>query len=532
MSYKLLLIDDERFMISYLKSCIPWNELDVEIVDSAQNGADAIEKVHLHQPDLVITDIVMPNMSGLEFIKNIYNQFKSTKIIILSGHQNFTFAKEALSYGVVDYIVKPSLPSDILTAVQKAISCIEQERQIAQNHQTALSQLRHSMPDIQKSFLNLLIQEPTPSLRQEIAEKGKILGFPLADCYFLCIKIIFDNSLSRDFSKSQTQELQKINHCLLSLPSVERVLLSRDQANTYVGICSLLESDSQPILNMLQETVLQLPVTMQITICISSVFDTIEHASHAFKQVRRTLNSRPCSRQSRCFQQGDPMYSNNDVPQLLSGEAYLSALRSLSAEECEKQIHIWIDTSIARNLSMYRLRRDLRSLLKDLDNLLFSLKTGLSFVLLELGLTESTLQQEESLPRLEHMLNLLSRKIISLLSNYDAMKYPPMVFLCCQYIEEHYREKISVSDLAEQLFLSPNYLSSLFKKHIGSSISEYITLCRIQKAKELMAESNDLKTYELASLVGYSDYEHFRKVFKKYVGMNPAKYRSEIVLPK
>lgn len=153
-------------------------------------------------------------------------------------------------------------------------------------------------------------------------------------------------------------------------------------------------------------------------------------------------------------------------------------------------------------------------------------------LLLELGLTESALQQEESLTRLENMLNLVSRKIISLLSDYNTVKYPPTIFLCCQYIEEHYQDKISVTDLAEQLFLSPNYLSSLFKKHTGSSISEYITLCRIRKAKELMAESNTLKSYEVADLVGYSDYEHFRKVFKKYVGINPAKYRSEVILPK
>lgn len=533
MAYKLLLVDDERFMISYLKSCIPWDELDVEIIDSAQNGVDAIEKTRLHQPDLIITDIVMPNMYGLEFIKNIYKQFKNTKIIILSGHQNFDFAKEALSYGVIDYIVKPSLASDIKTAVQKAISCIEQERQAAQNHLTALSHLEHSIPDIRKSFISLLMQEPTSSIQDEIEEKSRILGFHIENRVFLCIKILFDNLSSKDSVKHQLQEIEKLRQCLEMLSSVDQTLFSRNQQNTYVGILSLLDADTEQILQELNKIIqFHLPANMRITVCISLPFNIIWQSSQAFQQIRHTLNSRVCSRQSHCYCQGDSMNTNAEAPELLSVESYILAIRSLSIAECEKQIRIWLDNSVQLQVSMYRLRRELRSLLKELDNLLFSLKIGLSMLLLELGLTESALQQEESLARLENMLNLVSRKIISLLSDYNTVKYPPTVFLCCQYIEEHYQDKISVTDLAEQLFLSPNYLSSLFKKHTGSSISEYITLCRIRKAKELMAESNALKSYEVADLVGYSDYEHFRKVFKKYVGINPAKYRSEVILPK
>ena len=89
MSYKLLLVDDEPFMLSYLRDCVPWESMDIEIAACASNGEDAIEKTRQYQPDLIITDIVMPNMHGLEFIKTIYGQYKSTKIIILSGHQNF-----------------------------------------------------------------------------------------------------------------------------------------------------------------------------------------------------------------------------------------------------------------------------------------------------------------------------------------------------------------------------------------------------------------------------------------------------------
>lgn len=533
MSYKLLVVDDEPFMLSYLKSCIPWDTIDVEIVDCAYNGEDAIRKTKLHHPDLIITDIVMPGMYGLEFIKNIYGQYKNTKIIILSGHQNFGFAREALLYGVVDYIVKPSLASDILAAAVKAITAIEQERTEEKNYQDILWDLKRSIPDITRSFLELLTADPVPDLPQQIAEKSSILNFPLDNRRFACFRILFDSVLPDSDGTVLTQEMEKVEKHLASLPCVDQILYAHSRFNTCIGLISLPYEDTRSVREFFTNTIRQfLPAHMHVVSCISLPFDRLENAFLAFKQIQHTLNSRVCSLRSHCYLCGDTMDTCDDVAPVFSSESYLTALRSLSAPECSRFIHTWIENCVQQKSSMYRLRRELRFLLKDLDTLLASLKTGLSPLLLELGLTEAALQQEESLIRLEKKLDLLSRKTIARLSDCEAVQYPPVIFLACQYIEEHYREKISVADLARQLYLTPNYLSSLFKKHTGSSLSEYITVCRIRKAKELMADSNDIKTYEIADLVGYNDYEHFRKVFKKYVGINPAKYRTDVILPR
>ncbi|MGN0315937.1 MAG: response regulator [Fusicatenibacter sp.] len=533
MSYKLLLVDDEPFMLSYLKSCIPWETMDVEVIDCACNGEDAIQKTSLHHPDLVITDIVMPNMYGLDFIKAIYRQYKSTKIIILSGHQNFNFAKEALLYGVIDYIVKPSLASDITAAVAKAIAAIEQERMDQQNFQNILSSLQHSIPDITRSFLNLFLSDPVPDFSAQLKEKCSILNFPLENRTFCCFKILFDSTLTDGREEAASQEMELLCQRILNLPSADRVIYSRIQFNTYAGIISLWDQHTDPIRKVISDTIQQyLPSRMSLTFCMSLPLEHLECAASAFTQIQHTLNSRTCSFSSHCYQCQDPMNTCDDAPPVFSEEAYKKALRELSLSGCSQMIHQWLEYAVASRLSMYRLRRELRAILIALDTLLASLKTGISPLLLELGLTEVSLQQEESLLRLEKMLNLLNQKVILRLSDCESAKYPPVIFNACQYIEEHYREKITVTNLADHLYLSPNYLSSLFKKHTGVSISEYITMCRIRKAKELMADSSNRKTYEVADLVGYSDYEHFRQVFKKYVGINPAKYKTEVILPK
>lgn len=532
MPYKLLLVDDERFMLSYLKDCIPWDTLHVEVAACALNGEDAIEKTRLYKPDLIITDIVMPNMYGLEFIKNIYEQFKKTKIIILSGHQNFNFAKEALSYGVVDYIVKPSLASDIQAAVRKAINIMEQERRNEQTYQDALTGFHRSIPDIKRSFLSLLPSEPIASIPKQIEEKGEILGFNLKNCFFVCVRLLFYSTFSDKKDSFSPPELEKLENRLMALPSVSQCLFSAERTGNCLGILSLSESETGQVTTFFEEIIQRaIPAHLCMTVCISNVFSCIGDSSLAFHQTQHTLNCRPCSFRSHCYQCGEPMDTRESPSSGISYDTFISALRSLSLTECSQLLHQWLAYAVAQKFSMYRLRRELRALLKEIDNLLSSLKTGLSPLLLELELTEGIIQQEESLLRLEDMLNRLCSKIISRLSDCESAKYPPMIFLACQYLEEHYREKISVATLADQLYLTPNYLSALFKKHTGSSISEYITLCRIRKAKELMVSSSDMKAYEVAVLVGYNDYEHFRKVFKKYVGINPAQYRTEVILP-
>lgn len=533
MSYKLLLVDDEPFMLSYLRDCVPWKSMNVEIVASASNGEDAIEKTREYHPDLIITDIVMPNMHGLEFIKNIYGQYKSTKIIILSGHQNFEFAREALLYGVIDYIVKPSLVSDIVTSVSKAIAAIEQERAEKENYRTILSDLQHSLPDITRSFLEILLKEPVPDLTKQLREKGAILGFPVENCRYLCFQLVFDGLLPNKDSDAPRRETERLLRMLKELPCVSHVLLTHQRFHSSLGILDCTGANEAFVQKFFANTFMSsLPPQMSVTACLSAPFDHLENASSAFQQIQLTLNSRTCSLESRFLPIGKPEPSRENTCKLLPIDSFLTALRASSSSECSRLIHSWIETAIQKNVSMHSLRRELRSFLIDLDTLLASIKAGLSPLLWELGLTEAELPQEESLIRLEKLLNLLSQKIIARLSDCKSASYPPVIFLACQYIEEHYQEKITVADLASQLYLTPNYLSSLFKKHTGSSISEYITMCRIRRAKELMAESADIKTYEVADLVGYNDYEHFRKVFKKYVGINPARYRSEVILPR
>lgn len=533
MSYKLLLVDDEPFMLSYLRDCVPWESMDIEIAACASNGEDAIEKTRQYQPDLIITDIVMPNMHGLEFIKTIYGQYKSTKIIILSGHQNFEFAREALLYGVVDYIVKPSLVPDIFAAVSKAVAAIQQERAEKENYQTILSDLQHSIPDITRSFLELLQQEPVPELAKQLREKAGILGFPLENSRYLCFQLIFDGSLPVSDTDAPRRETERLIRLLNSLPGVGHALSAQRRFHAFFGILEGGKINTASVQKVFSDTfAASLPAQIWVTACVSAPFDRLEDACRAFQQIQFAMNSRTCSLEHRFFSVENPAVSPESSGRMLSTDTFLTALRSFSVSECSRLIHSWIETAVQKHASMHSLRRELRSLLIDLDTLLSSIKTGLSPLLWELGLTEAELQQEESLIRLEKLLNLLSQKIIARLSDCKSVSYPPVIFLTCQYIEEHYQEKITVSDLAARLYLTPNYLSSLFKKHTGSSISEYLTMCRIRRAKELMAESADIKTYEVADLVGYNDYEHFRKVFKKYVGINPARYRSEVILPR
>lgn len=523
--YKMLLVDDERFMLTYLQTCIAWNTLDVEIVACAHNGAQAIEQTRLFKPDIVITDIVMPQMCGLDFIKSIYGQYKGMKIIILSGHQNFEYAKEALLYGVIDYVVKPSLVRDIESAVKKAIAAIELDRYSDATYQKALADLKRSLPDIKRSFFNMLGTPDIP--RTQIDEKCELLQFWTKERTLVCLRFLLD--LAPEVENELIQrELMEFDQYLRQDTRISQTVFSSERNNTCTWLISVLTLDASPVATIAEQYLRERrPQQVACTICISEAFCEITQASSALAQIASVLSNRCCSYESRLLTNSQPNAVYNSSIGAL--EPILSAVRGLSAEECRVKTQALLQLAVVHQQSMHSLRNEISNLLRDLDALLITFKVSLLGIFAQVGFTEAELECEESLTCIENRVVRLLEQCIVQLSSCACVQYPQPVMMTIQYIEKHYRETINVSDIAQRLYLSPNYLSMLFKKHAGTSISEYITLFRVSRAKELMAENCTLKTYEVADMVGYNDYEYFRKVFKKYVGINPARYRTEII---
>lgn len=531
MPYKLILVDDERFMLSYLQSCINWKKWNIEIVATAQNGKDAVEQTRLHHPDLVITDIVMPGMYGLEFIKNIYGQFKSTKIIILSGHQNFEFAKEALLYGVVDYLVKPSRVKDIEKAVENAIDVIEAERASHQRYQQALSELKRSQPDIQHTLLSLLDQTPNIDFEARINEKCRLLHLNIAGCDLFPLRLLYHSPVEQcSFTRSALADLQR---ALENTPPIQHCLVSLVKKGTYrLLIISQKLSDGDMVIERIVRTWMAHCTETGWNLCcaLGTACRDWNTAANSFHRLRATLAARPCSYENQflTLERAEAAACAAASAEAYSWDSYFSALHDCEQEKCHQEIVFLFDQAVSNGRTFFAVRRDIQYFLRRLDAVLSTFHSSVTEVTAPYNGMEVELLQEENFFELKKNLLFLNRHVLSWVSSHSIVQYPPIVSSAIQFINEHYQENITVTDLANRLHLSPNYLSALFKKHTGSNISEYITLQRIRHAKEIMAENCSLKTYEVADMVGYNDYEYFRKLFKRYVGINPAQYRSSV----
>lgn len=529
MPYKLMLVDDERFMLSYLQSCINWQKLDIEIVATAQNGKDAVEQTRLHHPDIVITDIVMPNMYGLEFIKNIYSQFKSTKIIILSGHQNFEFAKEALLYGVVEYLVKPSRVEDIEKAVKNAIRVIESERNSRQRYQQALSDLKRSQLDVQHTLLSLLDQEPSADFEIQLHEKCELLHLHIEDYTIFPIRLLYHiASPQLSFTQSVLADLVKT---LENAPSICHCLVSREKKGTYrLLVVTQKVPESFSVVKQLISTWMADCAETGWHLCcaLGTACGDWHGVGNGFRRLRALLSVRRCSydNQLLLLEEENTARQPAAASSAYSWDVYFSALRGCDEEKCCQEINTLFDNAAAAGRSFQDVRHDVQSFLRLMDSTLAAFRSSIAEAAAPRGNIELELLQQENLFELKAGLLFLNRCVLNWVNDHTIVQYPPIVLSAIQIINENYQENLTVTDLANRLHLSPNYLSALFKKHTGTTISEYITRQRIQRAKEIMIENCSIKTYEIADMVGYNDYEYFRKMFKKYVGINPAQYRS------
>lgn len=536
MKYKALLVDDEKFMISYLKDCIDWAALYIEVVDDAYDGIEAIEKTKKYNPDIVISDIVMPSMSGLEFIKNIHTQYKSVRIIILSGHENFMFAKEALSYGVVDYIIKPSKISDITEALKKAIASIEEERMRNENYNGILEKLDKSLSDIQNTFILSLINKEKAS-REQLLEKAKCISLDLLHKNFLGIVLKANpytekgiNSMGSD--KICSEVVSEFKSTMLkpkfvfsnSINEMVYCLLPFDNSIPYSSAISMVNKAFNNVIQRIYVSSFE-----GVFVGIGLPCDDITNANVSFEQAMSALDNRICSqnRQVVCYKN---MFEHIDTTifNYEAGTEIKNAIKLNDSDKFDKIIEDMIVVAIQSNVTMFQFKRDMGKVLNILESLLFSENTDLESIAREYGLKDGDVLKSGNVKSLQRSLKELGRCVMEYLNSNGLNKYPRIIKLITQYLKEHYNKNFTVINLSQKFYLTPNYLSNIFKKHTGQNISEYVTKLRIDKARQLLEGKNDIKAYEVATIVGYSDYEYFRRVFKKYAGINPTKYKNNI----
>lgn len=529
--YRIILIDDEPLILAGIASLICWEEHDCCIVGKATNGHTAIDLILDTRPDIVITDIRMPVMNGLELIQACKEKNCEFAFIFLTNLEDFQLAKEAVHLGATDYLVKLDLkPQTLIQALERAKEhCSRMESH--HNKELYALLLKDSRKRLEQNYFSQLLL--TPPSDSEFAFNPEI-DASYRNAYLLLLQmkpeqILFGQTEPYDFQFISSQLLDVVSGIGTRYFSSHAMLMPQKDTMLLV-VSPKAESDNEKALS---EFCTKVNVALGTYFALTALFG-ISQKSRETSRLPQAL-SEARSALGRCY------YDS------ALGISFYQDQKSRLRQPAQREFNI---NFLKKSMSAAVLEnesQDLKEIFRELSELFAQYKPdkpqavsaciNIYSYLHDLLQNESTREnafpysidiakQLSGLGSLDDILLWLDsfcEKICAMLAERKEKRSDKFVYMAKRYIHEHYREKLTLSEIAEHLTISPGYLSSTFSRYMNKTVSDYIAEVKIEHAKELI-DSGQYLIYEIADQLGFENAYYFSKVFKKVTGMAPKNY--------
>ena len=528
---KMVIADDEPLVQIGLKSMVSWEELGIEICGVASNGDKAYELIEQYRPDIVITDIRMPCSSGLELAGKCRERFGRVPVfIILTSYEDFTYAREALKFQVVDYLVKIDLSPESLTeSVKKAKEQVELFRRQRQPEPADASNLALFQERFYLCLLNNLFEN-----REETMKKAQELRISFAYDGYAVAGMEFDAGISGDMRpgesmKSYHQALQMFRELIVKYIPCRVIPLDTRMAAVIFGVDGKHIGDWREYLeNSLRRTLAMLHSYYHASfqVCIGRMVDELIDVSVSYYDARQIAGY--VSKENALIF-WDDFADAGTLRNVFNLYIFRKELIRVFEEKDEEALHDTLQDIIgllsAEQIHFSQALDVASSLLHLTIHLLDDGNRIAAGIFCEEEDTFRSLYRMKSTGDVVKWLERLERGLARVFADNRKEHTNYLVSGCCEYIERHIQEKISLAELADAFKVSPNYLSQLFKRHMEMGLNEYITNQKIIKSRHLLRETN-MRIYEIAESLGFENAFYFSKVFKKTVGLSPKDYRN------
>lgn len=529
MAFKAIIADDEKHICALITHLVDWVKLDIQLVGVVHTGADALELILKEQPQIVISDIRMPGYDGIELTRRTIEAGLDTKFILISGHRQFDYAHQAIQYGVVDYILKPIQKDSLEAALQKAIAEIRTVQEGKSNQQAIQHLMTRDRHQQARDTLATLIL--APRVQQHLTIDALNNQY---DLHFTTpVQVLaYELPNAADGGESNNPILEdKINQAwqkFIADYTTEAILMKAGSIH-YVVMTSG-DPDKQPSFEYLLETcnqTLRLFDQVQISIGLSGSdsldADPVELARQAESAMRQQLL------------QGSgkvityrPAYASSSLASpLIRPETSINLKKQileLDQQAVSFEINkIFADLGRLPQVHATQFLDTIQAILSLLNNAISALEAE-NRIYLDRHQVAQALRWCNSFSCGQKAFEALVRGHLQQLQNNRQQLSLRPVQIARQIIVERYAEALSLNEIAEQVHLSPVYLSVLFKKETGENFKEFVMNHRIEVAKSRLRETEE-NVKDIAESVGYHDLKHFRAVFQKIVGLGPNQYR-------
>lgn len=523
MPYKAFFVEDEIVTREGIRDNVDWRGNGFEFCGEAPDGEMALPLINAAQPDLLITDIKMPFMDGLELCKIVRERMPWVKIVILSGHDEFEYAQKAINLGVTEYLLKPVTPHDLHQVLQRIAAQIEQDHREQEHLKKLKRQVDENRSAMRERLLLSLAMGSVSSA--EAIDKGHVLGLDLVAACYLVVVVRID--LRPTVAAFDYQEYHRVQQ-VLAVPLEQRpdVLLIKKDVEELVLIMkgnspeSLREQKHRlvPAIQREAET-----LGGSVTIGCGAVKHRLTDIYQSFVEAlieAQGINNRDTA----------PLNSNVGKAELLkiNKSAVESYLRCGVKEDFAEFFDSFIQPLCEPALKSYLVKDYLvMDIALTAAKFVADLGGNVDQVVPALDNMEATLSE---ITTVEQLRDQLQNILVSALTYRDSLtshQHSMMLQQVHEYIDQHYMDStLSLNEVAGRVSLSPSHFSTVFSQETGQTFKEYLTEVRIQRAKELL-RSTTLRSLEISYQIGYSDPHYFSYVFRKHTGLSPKEYRQQ-----
>ncbi|MHB8063316.1 MAG: response regulator transcription factor [Ruminiclostridium sp.] len=526
MGYRVLVVEDELLTRKGIISKIQWDRLGIDVIDEATDGEEALCKIRSNKPDLIITDIRMPELDGLSLIKRTLEEGYNIKFIIISAYSEFDYAKNAMSYGVKNYLVKPIDPQEFEKNLKKVLEEIENESEKS-TQLTSYKQQVIMKQDIRRDMIlsNLLLNVNGEHLPDNIFRDNKVVfkntSFSVAVLVLNITELLEENEeqILEDSRGIIKNIVQQYNDVIF--------FKNFNLTNEYILLFNVKEKDDT---HYLEELVVKRILSelsripeIQTAAGISLVVQSVGNISKAYNQGKSAVSESILRGYCKIFRFSDFINEGLVVKEIENSkrilfsyiqngkkDAAVSYIRHIFTGENQQFLN-HIHLKILCTDVLIELEKLMRKNNLDMEQIV----TGKHIFVNDVLGTGSTKQMMQSL------LEIIVQVIDNL--HKDKKKTSKDIIMeVVDYINSNFKEDITLKKISSMYYINPNYFCTLFRDFTGESFHIYINRIRLENAKHFL-KTSDLTVNEVAEMVGFEP-KYFCKVFKREIKMTPKEY--------
>lgn len=533
--FRAIIADDQMPVLEYLQAKIPWQALGLELYSVCADGEEAWEACQQGKPDVLITDIGMPVMNGIELIEKAKQLNSNLATIILSCHEEFHYAQQAVKLNVNDYILKESMDSKQITNIlQSIVTRLKDEREAEKKRTVLQTEINRGLSSLKTNFVHCLLDQPIFN-EQYWINQAEGLGIHLHEdkryIAVLCrpdrykeIEARFGGSQQTKFvvENALHEAIAIAGHIVIAIDDKSFIILYPYPKTLKINQMEMIKEDVQQVQQMLLHH-----MKIKCSFFIGDAFQTIGACKQQISSLLNNSIQRFYSSELSVLKYSPLAVSTEELFSHYTEALHdiRTALQSGQLKQLDTVLRKWTDHIENKIYPIDMVRSWVLKIVTDVE---------LKYVAMQQFLTNfsvEVLQQKiyaiDTFEVLEEWFNqYLTQKMIHLQqSNFAGIRKD--VAEAQRFIMTHLHEKISMDEMAKRLNLNATHFSRTFKKETGETFVEFVTKRKMEKAKELLDHSN--QTIEQIALeLAYVSNSYFNRVFRSYTGMSPNEYRNKM----